>query len=53
MTYLEQSSMIAALSLIMSKRSKSTMTNILPNQRSYPNQKIITIHKPQYKENFL
>ncbi len=29
------------------------MTTILPGQKSYPNQSIVTIHKPQYKENFL
>ena len=29
------------------------MTTILPGQKSYPNQSILTIHKPQYKENFL
>lgn len=29
------------------------MTTIIPKQKSYPNQKSITIHKPQYKENFL
>ena len=29
------------------------MTNISANQKSYPNQKIITINKPQYKEKFL
>ena len=29
------------------------MITIEPGQKSYPNQKIITIHKPQYKENFL
>ena len=27
-------------------RRKSIMTTILPGQKSYPNQKIITIHKP-------
>ena len=29
------------------------MTTILSGQKSYPNQSIVTIHKPQYKENFL
>lgn len=29
------------------------MTTILPGQKSYPNQNNVTIHKPQYKENFL
>lgn len=29
------------------------MTTILPGQKSYPNQSTVTIHKPQYKENFL
>ena len=29
------------------------MTTILPGQKSYPNQSIVTIHKPRYKENFL
>ena len=29
------------------------MKTIIPKQKSYPNQKIITIHKPQYLENFL
>lgn len=29
------------------------MTTILPGQKSYPNQSIVTIHKPQYRENFL
>ena len=29
------------------------MTTILPGQKSYPNQSNVTIHKPQYKENFL
>ena len=29
------------------------MTTIQPGQKSYPNQSIVTIHKPQYKENFL
>lgn len=29
------------------------MSTILPGQKSYPNQSIVTIHKPQYKENFL
>ena len=29
------------------------MTIILPGQKSYPNQSIVIIHKPQYKENFL
>ena len=29
------------------------MTTILPGQKSYPNQSIVIIHKPQYKENFL
>ena len=29
------------------------MTTITPKQKSYPNQSIVTIHKPQYRENFL
>ena len=29
------------------------MKTILPSQKSYPNQSIVTIHKPQYEGNFL
>lgn len=29
------------------------MTTILPGQKSYPNQSMVTIHKPQYEGNFL
>ena len=38
--------MTAAKTLITSKRRKPIMKTIIPKQKSYPNQKIITIHKP-------
>ena len=34
-------------------KEKKLMNTIASKQKSYPNQKIITIHKPQYLENFL